>query len=63
MAAATRSKEADRAQATQEDTKHLLEEVWNINPQDTFCKVFKREARRGMHVIVNLEKEDLENLF
>ena len=62
MASATRSNKAERAQATQEDAKHLLEEVWDYDPQDTFYKIFKREARKGMNVIVNLEKKDLEEL-
>ena len=63
MASATRSKKAERAQAIQEDIKHLLEEVWDYDPQDTFYKIFKREARKGALIIINLEKEDLEKIF
>lgn len=62
MASATRSKKVERAQAIQEDIKHLLEEVWNYYPQDAFYKIFKREAKKGINMIVNLEKDDLEKL-
>ena len=62
MATATRSKKAERAQAIQENIKHLLDEVWDYDPEDAFCKIFKRESRKGMNVIANLEKEDLEKL-
>ena len=59
MAPETRNKRAERALATQEDIKHLLEEVWNYAPQDTFYKIFKKEANKGINIIVNLEKDDL----
>lgn len=36
MAHATRSRKAERAQTIQEDIKHLLEEVWDYGPEDTF---------------------------
>ena len=62
MATATRSRKAERAQIIQEDIKHLLEEVWDYSPEDTFYKIFKREVRKGINMIVNLEKEDLEKL-
>ena len=62
MATATRSKKIERAQAIQEDIKHLLEEVWDYGPKDTFYKIFKREARKGINIIVILEKEDLEKI-
>ena len=62
MAPETRSKKAVRAQAIQEDIIHLLEEVWDYSPEDTFYKIFKREARKGINYIINLEKEDLKEL-
>ena len=62
MASTTRSKKAERTQATQEDIKHLLEEVWDCDTQDTFYKTFAREAKKGTNLIVNLEKKDLEEL-
>ena len=62
MVTGTRSKKAERAQAIREDIKHLLEDVWDYDPEDTFYKTFKKEARKGINMIVNLEKEDLEKL-
>ena len=62
MVTETRSRKAERAIAIQEDIKHLLEEVWNYEPEDIFYKIFKREASKGINMIVNLEKEDLEKL-
>ena len=28
----------------QEDIKHLLEEVWDFDPEETFCKIFSKQA-------------------
>ena len=63
MATITRSRKAERAQSIQEGIKHLLKAVWDYGPEDTFCKRFKREIRKGVSMIVNLEKEDLEKLL
>ena len=41
---------------------HLLEEVWCIEPEDKFHKIFKKIATRGINAVIELSKEDLESL-
>lgn len=46
-----------------EDAKHALEELWGYDPEDSFYKIFKREAKNeGVYVILGLSKEDIYQL-
>ena len=38
---------AQRKAMIEEDVKHVLEELWDYEPEDVFYKIFKREAKTG----------------
>ena len=45
-----------------EDIVNLLEEVWCIEPEDIFYKIFNKIAIRGIDTVLKISKEDLESL-
>ena len=62
MAHVARSNREKRRAENQEDIKHLLEEIWDYDPDNTFYKIFSREANTGILCIINRPKEDFMNL-
>ena len=30
------------------DVKYLLEDLWSVDTDDTFCKIFTKEAKKGI---------------
>ena len=59
MAAETRSR---RNAALKEDVKHLLEELWDAEEDETFYKIFTRGTKKGTHKFVNFSKDELKDL-
>ena len=55
MASGTRKKRRDE---NQENVKHVLDEIWDSDPDDILCKIFSRDARGGIKSTMNLSKED-----
>ena len=51
-----------RGTANKEDVKHDLKEIWNFNPDETFYKIFFREAEKSMQVVLDLTREQLLDL-
>ena len=45
-----------------EDTVHLLEEPWCVEPEETFYKIFNKFSIRDIDTVLKLSKEDLESL-
>ena len=45
-----------RKAARQEDIKHLLEEVWDCDPDSPFGAIFKRETEGGICELLLCEK-------
>ena len=56
------SKREKRRADIKEDVKHLLEEVWDFFPEESFYKIFTKYSLKGMSDIINLPKEDLKLL-
>ena len=48
--------------ANAEDVKHVLEKLWNFDPDETFHKTFSREDGKGAQGVLYFTKEDLEKL-
>ena len=42
-----------RNQAIKEYIKNLLEEIWDFEPDETFCKTFSREAKKSIHRVLH----------
>ena len=59
---ATRSNREKRRVENQEDIKHLLEEVSDYETDETFYKIFSRQASEGIPTILNTTREELVNL-
>ena len=51
-----------RKAALKEDVKHLLEELWDVEEDETFYKIFTRETKKGMHKFINFYRDDLKDL-
>ena len=62
MASGTRSKRKKRRVENKEDIKHLQEEVWDFLPDQTFYKIFCRDASKGIQDVLNLTKDELKTL-
>ena len=62
MAPTTRSNRDKRRAENQEDINHLLEEVWGLDPEETFYKIFSRESKKGIQDVIEMSKEDLREL-
>ena len=45
--------------ARQEDLKHLLEEVWDCEPDSPFAATVKRESTEGIQELIYLQKSEL----
>ena len=60
MAPVTRSNREKRRTEIQEEIKHLLEEAWDFNPDETFHKIFFREAKKGIQEVVDMSKKELK---
>ena len=41
-----------------EDIKHVLEELWDVEPEDVPCKIFTREAKLKIDNFLVLSKEE-----
>ena len=55
------NKEKRRA-FNQEDIKHILEEVWDFDLDETFCKIFSIESRLGVYDVLFLSKDYFHEL-
>ena len=62
MAPELRSNREKRKAETKEDIEHLLKEIFYFIPDETFYRIFSREASHEIHHITNMSKEELENL-
>ena len=62
MDPATRSNIQKRRTETQEDIKHLLEEIQDFDPDETFYKIFSREAKKGIQDVIDMSKDELKEL-
>ena len=51
MASRTRKR---RSHENQEDFKHVLEEIWDSDPDETLCKIFSRKAKGRIEFNMNL---------
>ena len=56
------SKREKRRADIKEDIKHILEEVWDIFPEEPFYKIFTKEASRGISRALKFSKDDLRSL-
>ena len=45
-----------------EDVDHDLEEVWHLEPEETFYKIFHKFTKMGIEPILKMPKADLETL-
>ena len=45
-----------RNQAIKEDIKHLLEEIWDCEPDEPFNKTLSREAKKYVHRVMHNSK-------
>ena len=61
MAPELRSKREKRRVETKEDIRHLLEEIYDFDPEETFYKIFSKQAIKGIQDSMNLSKEELKN--
>ena len=59
----TGSTREQRKGALKEDTKHLLEELWNTDEEETSHKIFMRETSKGTHKVLRYSKEMLNEIF
>ena len=48
--------------ATQEDENHLLEEIWDADPEEPLCKIIKKETAKGIHKLLVCSREALAGL-
>ena len=48
MTPASVSNREKRRTENKEDIEHLLEEIQDFNPDETFYKIFSREAKKGI---------------
>ena len=55
----TIGKRVAKKNATQEDINHLLEEIWEFEPEDAFCKAFTRETKMRIHCILAKSRAQL----
>ena len=39
-----------------EDIVHMLEQVWCLEPEDTFYKIFQKALKRGIPPILHMSK-------
>ena len=62
MAPKLRPKREKRREETKEDIKNLLREVWDFDPEETFYKIFSRQASKGIQDAIDLSKEELKDL-
>ena len=62
MSPVTRSNRDKRSAENQEDIKHILEEVWDFDPDETFYKIFSRESKKGAQSVIDMSKEELKDL-
>ena len=62
MAPEFRSKREKKRAETKEDIEHLLKEIFDFGPDETFYKIFSRQASHGIQHITNMPNEDLVKL-
>ena len=62
MAPELRSKREKINAETKEDISHLLKEIFDFCQDETFYKIFSREASHRIQYITNMANEELENL-
>ena len=48
-----------RKKSIKEDVKHLLGEIWNCKPDETFHKILSREAKKKIHIILHKSRAEL----
>ena len=48
--------------ARKEDLKNALEELWNLNPDETFYKIVSKEAKRYLFQLLTLPTDELLDL-
>ena len=46
----------------EEDAKHFLDEIWDFDPDESFCKMFIRENKKGIWKILARTKDDLATI-
>ena len=62
MAPELRHNREKRRSKTKEDIKNLIEEVWGFGLDETFYKIFSRQASKGTQDVIDLTKEELKEL-
>ena len=62
MAPVTKSKRDIKKEENQKDIKHLLGEVMDFYPDETFCKIFFKEDKNSIQIIIGMHKEELKEL-
>ena len=62
VSSATLSNRDKRRAENKLDVKHLLEEVWKFDLDETFHKVLSIEANNGTKFVIDMSKENLKKL-
>ena len=44
------------------DAKHIIEELWGMEPTDTLWEIFKRETKKSVDDILTLQKDNILKL-
>ena len=48
--------------AIKEDVKHVLEDSYDLSPEDIPCSIFSIEAKQRTHMLLALSKDELHKL-
>ena len=56
------SKREKRRADIKEDIKHILEEVWDVFPEEPFYKIFSVAAQKGISHALKLPNDELKGL-
>ena len=62
VSSATSHNSEKRRADNQEDIKHLLEEVSDFDPDETFCKIFSIGSKKGVKDVIDMSKEELKKI-
>ena len=56
------SKREKRRVDIKEDIKHILEELWDVFPEEPFYKIFTKEAQKWISHALTIPKDELKGL-
>ena len=49
--------------AIKENMKYLLKEIWDVDSDDHFCKIFARETKNGVIKFSRHSKAEFQKLY